>query len=364
MQTEIPFLFMRGGTSRGLYFCADDLPTDRATLAQVLRAAFGSGHPLNIDGLGGGATVTTKTAILSRSDHQDADVDYFFVQVDPLRDAVDFRPTCGNILAGVAPAAIEMGLVPAQANETRLRIRAVNTGALVDAVVQTPLARVRYGGSYVLDGVPGTAAPVALSFTGTVGTICGAMLPTGNLRDVIDGVEVTLLDVAMPMMILRAADLGLSGTETRAEIDDNTALLARIEAMRCKAGPMMGLGEDVSGSVTPKVGLISAPLAGGALSARYLTPWACHPSMAVTGGQCLAACAVLKGSVADGLSQVPETGPAALRIEHPSGHLEVLLDFKTDGSGVEISSAGLTRTARLLARGEVMVPRSVWDGRA
>jgi len=364
MQTEIPFLLLRGGTSRGPYFNAADLPTDRAQLAALLRAALGSGHPLNIDGIGGGATVTTKVAILSRSDVAGVDVDYLFAQVDPVREEVDFRPTCGNMLSGVGPAAIEMGLVPVQGPETRLCICALNTGALVDAVVQTPEGRVTYDGKEQLDGVPGTAAPVRLGFRGTVGTICGAMLPTGAARDVIDGVDVTLMDVAMPMMILRAADVGLRGDETREEIDANTALLARIEAMRRKAGVAMGLGADVSGSVTPKVGLVSAPVAGGNLRARYLTPWACHPSMAVTGGQCLAACAVLKGSVADGLAQVPATGPAMMKIEHPTGALEVLLDFTQSAAGVEIHSAGLTRTARLLVRGMVMVPHRVWDGEA
>ncbi|MFN4058782.1 MAG: PrpF domain-containing protein [Roseinatronobacter sp.] len=362
MQTEISFLFLRGGTSRGPYFNANNLPKDHVTLARVLRAVLGSGHPLNIDGLGGGATVTTKVAMLSRSDMPGVDVDYFFAQVDPLREEVDFRPTCGNILTGVGPAAIEMGLVPVQGVQTRLRIRAVNTGALVDSIVQTPGGRVNYDGAQVIDGVPGSAAPVALSFMGTVGTMCGAMLPTGAARDVIDGIEVTLMDVAMPMMIARAADFGLRGDETVTEIDENKDVLDRIEAIRRKAGPVMKLGADVSGSVTPKVGLISAPVAGGALRARYLTPWACHPSMAVTGGQCLAACAVLPGSVAEGLAVVPPTGPATLMIEHPSGALEVLLDFGPAPDGVAIHAAGLTRTARLLARGTVMVPKAIWAG--
>lgn len=363
MQTAIPFHFLRGGTSRGPYFHAADLPSDRELLARVLRAVHGSGHPLNIDGVGGGATVTTKVAILSRSEQNGVDVDFFFAQVDPMREEVDFRPTCGNILVGVGPAAIEMGLVPVQGAETRLRIRAVNTGALVDVVVQTPDGAVSYDGDYQIDGVPGTAAPVALNFLGTVGTLCGAMLPTGQPRDVIDEVEVTLMDVAMPMMILRAADVGLRGDETREEIDANAPLLARLEGMRRKAGPMMQLGADVSASVTPKVGLISAPIEGGALRARYLTPWACHHSMAISGGQCLAACAVLPGSVADGLAVVPSIGPATLQIEHPMGLLDVLLDFTRSAHGVEIHAAGLTRTARLLARGEVMIPHGIWAGR-
>ncbi len=362
MQHEIPFLFMRGGTSRGPYFNAADLPQDRERLAAVLRRVLGSGHPLNIDGMGGGATVTTKVAMLSRSAVDGVDVDYFFAQVDPLREDVDFRPTCGNILSGVGPAALEMGLVPFQGERTSIRIRAVNTGALIDAVVQTPYGQVRYDGTQVLDGVPGSAAPVTLNFIGTVGTMCGAMLPTGRARDIIDGIEVTMIDVAMPLMVARAADLGLRGDETCEEIDANTELLTRLEAIRRKAGPMMGLGADVSGSVTPKVALVSQPVAGGSLRARYLTPWACHPSMAVTGGQCLAACAVLPGSVADGLAVAPATGPAAMRIEHPSGALDVFLDFAVSATELDIRSAGLARTARLLARGVVMVPRGVWEG--
>ena len=359
MQTEIPFLFLRGGTSRGLYFRAEDLPADRATLGHVLRAALGSGHPLNIDGLGGGASVTTKVAILSR----EADcIDFFFAQVDPVREEVDFKPSCFNILSGVGPAALEMGLWQGQDGQTRVPIRAVNTGARVDAVVQTPGGRVSYDGTQAIDGVLGTAAPVALSFRGISGSSCGAMLPTGQARDMIDGIEVTLLDVAMPLMIARAADLGLTGGESCAEINANAPLLARLEAMRLVAGRRMMAGADVSGSVTPKVGLISAPVAGGTLRARYLTPWACHPSMAVSGGQCLSACAVLPGSVAEGVAVAPDAGPAQMQIEHPMGVLPVLLEFTRAGGEAMIHGAGILRTARLLARGAVMVPRRVWDG--
>lgn len=359
MQTEIPFLFLRGGTSRGLYFRAEDLPSDRDVLARVLRAALGSGHPLNIDGLGGGASVTTKVAILSRGA---GGIDFFFAQVDPLREAVDFKPSCFNILSGVGPAAIEMGLWPADQGETQVPIHAINTGAQVVATIQTPDARVTYDGAQAIDGVHGTAAPVALSFQGIAGSSCGAMLPTGQPREVINGIEVTLIDVAMPMMILRADALGLTGAESAAELDANTALLAQIEAMRLEAGRRMMAGADVAASVTPKVGLISAPVEGGALRARYLTPWACHPSMAVSGGQCLSACAVLPDTVAQGLARTPQTGPATLQIEHPMGLLPVLLDFTRNGAEVTIHGAGILRTARLLARGMVMVPRAVWAG--
>lgn len=362
MQTEIPFLLLRGGTSRGPYFNAAHLPADRDRLAAVLRAVLGSGHPLNIDGIGGGASVTTKVAILSRSQIEGVDVDYLFAQVDPLRPEVDFRPTCGNILSGVGPAAIEMGLVPVAGPQTRLRIRAVNTGALVDALIQTPDGRVTYDGPTRLDGVPGSAAPVTLSFRSIAGAACGAMLPTGCAREQIDGVAVTLIDVAMPMMIARAADLGLTGGESCAEIDANTPLRARIEALRLEAGRRMMAGADVSGAVMPKVGLISAPVATGTLRARYLTPWACHPSMAVTGAQCLAACAVLPGSVAEGLARVPATSPADMQIEHPMGQLDVQLDFTRTPTTLNINAATLTRTARLIAKGAICIPHNIWEG--
>ena len=299
-QTAIPYLFLRGGTSRGPYFRRDDLPADQETLSQVLIAAIGAGHPLNIDGIGGGNAVTTKVAMLSPSTRADCDVDYFFAQVAVDKPEVDFRPTCGNILVGVGPAAIEMGLVPAQDGETRVRIHAINTGAVVEARVQTPGGRVSYAGDFAIAGVPGTAAPIALGFMETVGSVTGAMLPTGNLRDVIDGVEVTCMDVAMPVMLARAADFGLTGYETQGQLDDNRAFFARVEAIRLQAGERMGLG--------------------------------------------LADCA----------------SPVTVGIEHPAGTFDVLVDFDRRDGGIDLRSAGVVRTARLLARGQVMVPATLW----
>lgn len=357
-QTPLPYLFLRGGTSRGPYFNRADLPEDRDALARVLMAVVGAGHPLNIDGIGGGNAVTTKVAMLSRSARADADIDYFFAQVAVEKHEVDFKPTCGNMLVGVGPAAIEMGLVPAKGDVTRVRIHAVNTGAMVEAIVQTPGGRVEYAGETAIDGVPGTAAPVALQFLDVVGTSCGAFLPTGNLRDVIDGVEVTCMDVAMPMMIARAADFGITGYESAAELDANGDLMARIEAIRLQAGTMMGLG-DVAQSVTPKVGLLAPPRQGGAISARYFMPWNCHPSMAVTGSQCIAACALTPGTVAEGIGDLPSGNPALMRIEHPMGVIEVTVDYGQGPDGFRLNSAGLVRTARLVARGEVMVPAGI-----
>ncbi|RID89576.1 4-oxalomesaconate tautomerase [Gemmobacter lutimaris] len=361
-QTAISFHFFRGGTSRGPYFRREDLPEDRETLARVLVAALGSGHRLNIDGLGGGAAVTTKVAMLSRSEVEGCDIDYFFAQVSVEDGLVDFKPTCGNILSGVGPAALEMGLIAPQGEVTRIRIRSVNTGAKVEAVVRTPGGQVEYAGEAAIDGVPGTAAPIYLNFMDVVGSATGALLPTGALRDVIDGIEVTCMDVAMPIAIARATDFGLSGYETVEELDANRDFYARMEPIRREAGRRMGLG-DVSQSVTPKFALLAPPRAGGTICARYFMPWNCHPTMAVTGAQCLASCVLTPGTVAEGLFTAPEGVPALVLIEHPGGVIDVTVDYQTGPEGFTLKSAGLLRTARLLARGEVMVPEAVWGGK-
>ncbi|MEM1383056.1 MAG: 4-oxalomesaconate tautomerase [Pseudomonadota bacterium] len=355
-QTAIPFLFMRGGTSRGPYFNRADLPADRDALAEALIGILGAGHPLNIDGIGGGAAVTTKVAMLSPSDDDWADVDYFFAQVAVAERLVDFKPTCGNILSGVGPAAVEMGLVPA-ATKTVVKIRAVNTGARVEAVFAANDGRPVYAGDTEIAGVPGTAAPIRLNFMEVAGSNTGAFLPTGQRIDEIAGHRVTCMDVAMPMVIARAEDFGITGYETRDEIDADEALFERIEPIRIEAGRLMGMG-DVTKSVTPKFGLLAPPRSGGAVAARYFMPWACHPTMAVTGAQCLASSLLLPGTVAEGVAARPDGSPVEVVIEHPSGQIEVVVDYAPQGDGIAVRSAGLVRTARLLARGEVFVPEA------
>lgn len=338
-----------------------DLPEDLETLAEVLIAMLGSGHSLNIDGIGGGAAVTTKVAMLSKSKDPWADVDYFFAQVSVEDRLVDFKPTCGNILSGVGPAAIEMGLVEAQDGETSVNILATNTGARVEVTVQTPDQAVRYDGTAQIDGVPGTSAPVALQFMETVGGITGAFLPTGHFVDVFDGIEVTCMDVAMPMVIAKAEAFGLTGYETAAELDGNAEFYTRMEAIRLQAGAAMGMG-DVSKSVTPKFGLLAPARQGGTIATRYFMPWKCHPTMAVTGAQCLASCVLTPGTTADGMSAPLNDGPATITLEHASGTIDVMVDFENTEQGFKLNSAGLVRTARKLAAGEVFIPASVWAG--
>ncbi|WP_170436666.1 4-oxalomesaconate tautomerase [Ruegeria arenilitoris] len=359
-QTAIPFVFMRGGTSRGPYFRRSDLPEDLDTLADVLVAAIGAGQALNIDGIGGGNAVTTKVAMLSDSEDDWADIDYFFAQVSVEEKLVDFKPTCGNILSGVGPAAIEMGLFQTNGDETEIRIRAVNTGARVVAKVQTPGGELVYEGDAEIAGVPGHSAPVKLSFMGVVGSATGAFLPTGNLRDTVQGIELTCMDVAMPMAIARAEDFGLTGYESAEELDANRAFFDRMEAVRIKAGQLMGMG-DVSKSVTPKFGLMAPAREGGTLAVRYFMPWKTHPTMAVTGAQCMASCALTPGTVADGLLDRPDSSPAEVVLEHASGKIDVLVDFSYDVQ-FNVNAAGLVRTARKLADGHVYVPESVWNG--
>jgi len=356
----IPTIFMRGGTSRGPFFKADDLPKDIAVRDRFLLAAMGSPDIRQIDGLGGADTLTSKVAIVSRSTRPGVDVDYLFAQVDIGKPIVDTNPSCGNMLAGVAPFAIETGLFPAADGETHVMIYNVNTEARIEAIVQTPGRQVQYTGDARIDGVPGTAAPIVLNFMDVVGSISGKLLPTGNTRDVIDGIEVTCIDVAMPMIMMRAKDFGLTGYEGRAEINPNKELFARIEKIRKEVGQRMGFG-DVSDKVIPKVGLLSPPRDGGTIASRYLTPHALHAAHAVTGAVCVASACALEGTIAHELAKPDDANPRTIWIEHPSGQVDVLLQTRGKGADMDVV-AGTLRTARPIMKGEVLVPRRVLEG--
>lgn len=357
MQAPIPAVFMRGGTSRGLYFDKADLPADRAAWDAILLAAFGSPDPRQIDGVGGTTSVTSKAAVVSPSARGDSDVDYFFAQVAVDRPAVDYGPTCGNMLAGVGPYAIEAGMAAARDGETRVRIHQVNTGGLVEAVVPTPGGRVAYEGDAEIDGVPGTGAPILLDFTRVEGSRTGELFPTGARREAVGGVDATLVDAAMPVMILRAADLGKTGRESAAELDADGALRARLERLRREAGRRMGLG-DVSGQVVPKIILAAPPRRGGSIASRYFVPDKTHETHAITGGIALAYAAASEGTVANPLARplVPEDGRAPFAIEHPAGELRLSLALRDGAGGPAVAAAGIVRTARMIMRGSVMIP--------
>lgn len=351
----VPCLLMRGGTSKGPYFKATDLPSDIAARDRMLLAVMGSPDIRQIDGLGGADTLTSKVAIVSKSARAGVDVDYLFAQVDIKRAIVDTGPSCGNMLSGIGPFAIETGMVASHDGTTSVAIYDVNTDSRIEAVVQTPDGHVTYAGDAAIDGVPGTAAPVILNFMDAVGAKTGEMLPSGHTTEVINGIEVSCLDVCMPMVMMRAADLGLSGTEGRAEIDGNTELLARIEAIRMEAGRRMGFG-DVSDSVMPKVGLLSRPRGTGAITSRYLTPHKLHAAHAVTGAVCVATACLLEGSVAWDLAIRPEGNPRTIWIEHPSGMVDVRMETEGYGPTMKVIRAGILRTTRPIMQGSVFVP--------
>ncbi len=362
-QTRIPCMMMRGGTSKGAFFMASDLPADPVVRDRVLLAVMGSPDPRQIDGMGGADPLTSKVAIISRSTREDADVDYLFAQVVVNEARVDFGQNCGNILAGVGPYAIERGLVPAENGSTRVAIHMVNTGQIAVATVSTPNGHVTYEGDARIDGVPGLAAPIPLEFRETAGSTCGALLPTGHFKDTVEGIEVTCIDNGMPLVLIRAADLGRTGYETREALDADNALKARIETIRLAVGPLMNLG-DVSARTVPKMCLVAEPLRGGTISTRSFIPHRCHASIGVLGAVSVATAAVLPGTACDGIADVdPEGMRKRVSVEHPTGEFTVELTLGGDPARPDVLGAALLRTARWLFDGVVGVPASVWEAR-
>jgi len=355
-QTRIPCLLMRGGTSKGAYFLADDLPAAGALRDRVLLAVMGSPDERQVDGIGGADSLTSKVAIIRPSRREDADVDYLFAQVVVDEARVDYGQNCGNILAGVGPFAIERGLVKATGALTPVRIFMENTGQLALAQVPTAEGQVLYAGQTRIDGVPGTAAPLVVSFENVAGSSCGALLPTGSSRDVIDGVAVTCIDNGMPVVLVRAEDFGLTGHESREVLEGDTELRSRLESIRLQAGPRMHLG-DVRQRNVPKMCLVSAPRHGGAINTRTFIPHRCHASIGVFGAVSVASACLIEGSVAQGLAQVKPGDEQRLSVEHPSGEFTVEISLQ---DGV-IGRCGLVRTARLLFDGYVCIAQQVWS---
>ena len=342
-------MWMRGGTSKGGYFLKNDLPADRTERDAFLLRALGSPDPRQIDGMGGADPLTSKVAVVSKSDRDGVDVDYLFLQVFVDRAIVTDEQNCGNILAGVGPFAIERGLVPATGDQTPVTIFMVNTGQIAVASVQTPRGVVTYAGDARIDGVPGTAASVPLAFRDTAGSSCGALLPTGNAFDAVNGVQVTLIDNGMPCLVLKAADVGATGYETREALDGDEALKARIEAIRLIAGPMMNLG-DVADKSVPKIMLVAPPREGGAVTVRSFIPKRAHASVGVLGAVSVATACLIEGSPAADVAVIPEGRRKALSIEHPTGEITCVMEL--DEAGVVVSSAML-RTARKLMDGTI-----------
>jgi 4-oxalomesaconate tautomerase len=347
-------MLMRGGTSKGLYFIAGDLPYRQQPRDALLLEIMGSGNPLQIDGVGGAHPLTSKVAVVSASRRHDADVDYLFLQLGVDQATITDQQNCGNILAGVGPFAVERGLIRAGARTTTTRIAMVNSGSVVTASFPTPGGVPQYAGGTAIAGVPGTAAPIALRFADTAGSTTGNLLPTGNVTDVIDGITVTCVDNGMPVVVVRAADLGVTGYEPVEQLDGDARLIARVRCLRLAAGKLMGLG-DVAALSVPKTTLICAPRDGGAICTRTFIPERAHTSIGVLGAVTVATALRLPGGTGSDLAELSPAGHV-VDVEHPTGHLEVEVELDTTADPPRVISAGVIRTARKLFDGIVFPP--------
>ena len=342
-------MWMRGGTSKGGYFLKSDLPADTAARDALLLRVMGSPDPRQIDGMGGADPLTSKVAVVARSEREGVDVDYLFLQVFVDKAIVSDAQNCGNILAGIGPFAIERGLIPAQDGETKVTIFMENTGQIAVATVQTPGGEVSYAGDARIDGVPGTHAPIPLEFRDTAGSSCGALLPTGNAFDEVNGVRVTLIDNGMPCVVMKAADVGVTGYESREELDGATELKAKIEAIRLAVGERMNLG-DVKEKSVPKMMLVAPPRDGGAVTVRSFIPHRAHASIGVLGAVSVATACLIDGSPAAEVASIPDGARKTLSVEHPTGEMACVMELDDSGN---VTSSALLRTARKLMDGEV-----------
>lgn len=349
MSDGVRCMWMRGGTSKGGYFLAEDLPSDEAARDAFLLRVMGSPDVRQIDGMGGADPLTSKVGVVKRSERDGVDVDYLFLQVFVDQAIVTDKQNCGNILAGVGPFAIERGLIPATGDETKVSIYMENTGQVAVADVKTPGGVVSYAGEAAIDGVPGTSAPIPLEFKDTAGSSCGALLPTGHVVDTVEGVEVTMIDNGMPVVVMRGADLGITGDEAPEDLEANEELRAKLEAIRLACGPMMNLG-DVKEKSVPKMTMVTAPKAGGAVNTRTFIPHRCHKTIGVLGAVSVATACLLEGSPAQALAETGDGAERSLSIEHPTGEMTVIA--KLDEAGTPVSAA-ILRTARKLMDGEV-----------
>lgn len=359
--TKIPAYLYRGGTSKGPLILAQDLPADRDTLNRVMLAAMGSPHKRQIDGIGGAETLTSKIAVVSKSARSGIDVDYLFIQVNPESDIVDYSSNCGNMLSAVGPFAIEMGLVKPANPETKVSIFNINTNSRIDVILQTPNGELTYEGDAAIDGVPGTSAPIRENFAATIGSKTGRLLPTGNARELIDGIEVTCIDVAVPMVIVPAASVGKTGYESKSRLDVDAALIAKLESIRVEAGRRMGLG-DCSQLVVPKPVLVAPPGKSGTIASRDFVPFNCHATYSVTGSMALATACILPGTVAHDMARLTGGARQIIAIEHPSGVIEIEVSASQDRERFVLEEASMLRTCRKLFEGAICIPVQIWDG--
>lgn len=374
-QTAIPCLLMRGGTSKGPFFNEADLPSDIATRDRVLLAAMGSPDKRQIDGLGGAHPLTSKVGIVRKSSEPGVDLDFLFAQLQPDKDTVDTTPNCGNMLAAVVPFALETGMVKAQGDQSTFRVLTLNTDMQCDITVDTMGGVMQYEGTARIDGAPGTSAPVVINFLDTAGSVCEGLLPTGRVKDTLTvtgagfepfTLDVTCIDNGMPLVMFKATDVGRTGYESVVDMNADAELKTKIEALRLQVSLLMGLG-DVSQKNYPKMTLIAAPQNGGAIATRSFIPHVCHDAIGVLAAVTVGTACVLQGSVCEGVAVMPSGLTKNVSVEHPTGEFSVALQTEPAShlpGGQLVKQAALLRTARLLMRGEAMVPASIWAGQA
>lgn len=357
MQKAIKTLYMRGGTSKGPFFNEADLPSDKALRDKTLLAVMGSPDRRQIDGIGGANPLTSKVGIVSVSNTPGVDLNFLFAQVVVDKALVDTTPNCGNMLAAVVPFALETGLVKPQGDTTTLRVLTLNTDMQCDITVNTPNGQVSYEGDARIDGVPGSSAPITINFLDTAGSVCSGLLPTGKVIDVIDGIEMTCIDNGMPLVMMRAKDLNRTGYESVTDMNADTELKAKLEDLRIKAGHLMGLG-DVTSKTYPKMCLIAPPKDGGSIATRCFIPHVCHDAIGVLAAVTVGTACVLDGSITQGIANVPTGNTKKVSVEHPTGEFTVELEIDPNNPQ-NVTKAALLRTARLIMRGEVMVPENI-----
>ena len=363
MQTKIPCVMMRGGTSKGAYFLNSDLPQDEELRERILLSVMGSPDTRQIDGVGGANPLTSKVAIVQISEREGVDLDYLFIQVLVDEPYTSTLQNCGNILAGVGPFAVENGLIRPSDPETTLTIYMENSGSLADVTFHTPGGIVKYEGDTQIDGVPGAASPVMIKFRDTEGSTCGSLLPTGNLVDTIDGIDVTCIDNGMPIVLMEASALNRTGYESRDDLNADRKLKEKIEAIRLEVGPMMNLGV-VAEETVPKMIMVAPPQQAGTICTRSFIPHDCHAAIGVFAAVSVGTASAISGTVANRVAALPEGDTKMISVEHPTGEFSVKMEIDETADQPKVTRAALLRTTRRLFEGQVLIPATIWNGSA
>ncbi len=346
---SVPFMQIRGGSSKGIYFDKNDLPHDENLRNEIILSIVGR-DSRQIDGLGGANPLTSKVAIVSKSEKEDCDIDFLFIQVVVGENRVDSSPNCGNILSGVGVFAIENKMILPTEDTTTIKVNMINSNNICELVMQTPNKKLKFDGEAKIDGVPGTSAPIICNYLDVAGSVCGSLFPTGNKKDLINGINVTCIDNGMPVVLINAKELGKTGYESCEELSNDKEFREKLEAIRLEVGPKMNLG-DVTSRVVPKMTIVSAPVNGGSINTRTFIPHNCHAAIGVLGAVSVASACLYDECVTSDIIKVKNTPIVNLNVEHPSGEFTVELTSEKINNELSIKKAGLLRTARLLSKG-------------